>query len=63
MKHYKNIYINVRNEDQIERALSARGEECATITEAKRKARIYGGYAVRVYLDDSGTVVALRIFY
>lgn len=62
MKHYKNIYINVRYEDQIERALSARGEECATITEAKEKARIYGGYAVRVYLDDGGAVAFYKVF-
>lgn len=63
MRHYKNIYINVGNEDQIERALTARGEECATITEAKEKARRCGGFAVRAYLDDGGAVVALRIFY
>jgi len=60
---YKNIYINVRYEDQIERALRARGEECATLTEAKEKARRCGGFAIRAYLDDGGSVVALKVFY
>lgn len=64
MKNYKNIYINVPHEDMIERCLNARGEECDSLTEAKRRAAAYGGYAIRVYFAaDSGDVLGYKIFY
>lgn len=62
-RNYKNFFVPVRYEDQIESALNARGEECESLTEAKRKARELGGYAIRAYYaKDSGALIGYKIF-
>lgn len=63
MKNYKNIYMPVRFADEIERRIKASGEECASLTEAKRKAREQGGFAIRAYYaKDSGDLIGYKIF-
>ena len=62
-RRYKNFFVPVRYEDQIESALNARGEECETLTEAKRRAQAREGWAVRAYYaHDSGDLMGIRIF-
>lgn len=63
MKNYKNIYMPVKFEDEIDRRINARGVECESLTEAKRKARELGGYAIRAYYaKDSGDLISYKIF-